>query len=125
MFEHKSEKLLPVSTFARRMVVSFLLLVAVLLVALGLGVLGYHYFAGLTWLDSILNASVILTGMGPIAPMVSDSAKWFASAYALFSGVIFLSSIGLLLAPVFTGFCTSLISMRTITQVSEIAHRRR
>jgi|694.fasta_scaffold83607_1 hypothetical protein len=125
MFEHKSEKLLPVSTFARRMVVSFLLLVAVLLVALGLGVLGYHYFAGLTWLDSILNASVILTGMGPIAPMVSDSAKWFASAYALFSGVIFLSSIGLLLAPVFTGFCTSFISMRTITQVSEIAHRRR
>lgn len=104
---------------------SFLLLVAVLLVALGLGVLGYHYFAGLTWLDSILNASVILTGMGPIAPMVSDSAKWFASAYALFSGVIFLSSIGLLLAPVFTGFCTSFISMRTITQVSEIAHRRR
>jgi hypothetical protein len=101
MFENKSEKLVPASTFARRMVVSFLLLVVVLLVALGLGVLGYHYFAGLPWLDSILNASMILTGMGPIAPMVSDSAKWFASAYALFSGVIFLSSIGLLLAPVF------------------------
>jgi hypothetical protein len=101
MFESKSEKLVPTSTFARRMVISFLLLFVVLLFALSLGVLGYHYFADLTWIDSILNASMILTGMGPIAPMISDSAKLFASAYALFSGVIFLSSIGLLLAPVF------------------------
>jgi hypothetical protein len=101
MFEHKSEKLVPVSAFAWRMAVSFLLLFAILLAALGLGVVGYHYFAGLPWIDSILNASMILTGMGPIAPMLTDSAKLFASAYALFSGVIFLSSIGLLLAPVF------------------------
>jgi hypothetical protein len=101
MFESKSERLVPASTFARRMVISFLLLFVVLSIALGLGVLGYHYFADLTWIDSILNASMILTGMGPIAPMISESAKLFASAYALFSGVIFLSSIGLLLAPVF------------------------
>ena len=101
MFEHKSEMLVTTSTFARRMAVSFLLLFEVLWVALGLGVLGYHYLADLSWIDSILNASMILTGMGPVAPMISDSAKLFASAYALFSGVIFLSSIGLLLAPVF------------------------
>lgn len=100
MFEHKSEKLVPLAVFMRRMAVSFLLLLAVLTCALGLGVLGYHEFAGLSWIDSILNASMILTGMGPIAPMMTTSAKLFASAYALFSGVAFLSSIGLLLAPV-------------------------
>lgn len=101
MFEHKSEKLVPVSTFARRIVMTFLLLFAVLTFALGIGVLGYHHIAGLCWIDALLNASMILTGMGPIAPMNSESAKWFASGYALFSGVIFLSSIGLFLAPVF------------------------
>lgn len=101
MFEHKSEKLVPVATFARRMALSFLLLFAVLTAALGLGMAGYHHYADLPWIDSLLNASMILTGMGPIDPMPTDSAKLFASAYALFSGVIFLSSIGLLLAPVF------------------------
>lgn len=101
MFEHKSEKLVTSFIFARRMVVSFFLLTAVLAVALGMGVLGYHHIAGLSWIDAVLNASMILTGMGPIAPMTTDAAKWFASAYALFSGVIFLTSIGLLLAPVF------------------------
>ncbi len=101
MFEHKSEKLVPLPKFLRRMAISVLLLLFVLSVALSFGVLGYHIWAGLTWIDSLLNASMILTGMGPIAPMTTTSAKLFASGYALFSGVVFLSSIGLLLAPVF------------------------
>ncbi len=101
MFEHRSEKLVPLSVFVRRMVATVLLLLAVLSVALGLGVVGYHKYAGLPWIDSLLNASMILTGMGPIAPMTTDAAKIFASVYALFSGVVFLSSVGLLLAPVF------------------------
>ena len=101
MFERKKETLLPLAVFARRMAVSFLLLLAVLTVALGFGVVGYHEFADLSWIDSILNASMILTGMGPVAPMTTISGKLFASAYAMFSGVVFLSSVGLLLAPVF------------------------
>jgi len=64
-----------------------------------LGVLGYHWIAGLGWTDSILNASMILTGMGPVDRMESRASKLFASAYALFSGVAFLTSVGLLIAP--------------------------
>ncbi len=67
---------------------------------LGVGVLGYHVFAGLSWLDALLNASMILTGMGPVDPMKTTAAKLFASFYALFSGVAFISIIGVLLAPV-------------------------
>ena len=68
---------------------------------LSIGVLGYHGIAGLSWIDSVLNASMILTGMGPVAAMTTTSSKLFASGYALFSGVVFLSSIGLVLAPLF------------------------
>jgi hypothetical protein len=101
MFERKSDKLVPIGVFVRRMAITFFLLVSVLTVALGIGILGYHEFAGLSWMDSILNASMILTGMGPVDRMTTDSSKWFSSVYALFSGVVFLSSVGLLLAPVF------------------------
>lgn len=101
MFEHKTEKLVSLPVFVRRMTISLLLLLTVLIGALGLGVLGYHQFAELAWIDSLLNASMILTGMGPVAPMTTTPAKLFASVYALFSGVVFLSSIGLLLAPIF------------------------
>jgi hypothetical protein len=101
MYERKSEKLVPLHMFVKRMAFSILLLLLVLSVALGVGVLGYHKWADLSWIDSLLNASMILTGMGPVAPMNTTAAKLFASAYALFSGVIFLSSVGLVLSPVF------------------------
>lgn len=101
MFEHKSEKLVPLPTFLRRVALSLLLTLVVLCVALSIGVVGYHELAGLSWIDSILNATMILTGMGPVAAMTTTSSKLFASGYAMFSGVIFLSSIGLVLAPIF------------------------
>jgi hypothetical protein len=63
--------------------------------------MGYHSFARLGWIDSILNASMILTGMGPVDPMTTTAAKLFASAYALFSGVVFLSAMGIILTPIF------------------------
>ena len=68
--------------------------------SLGLGILGYHFIARLHWVDSLLDASMILSGMGPVSPLPSDGAKVFASAYALFSGVVFISSTGILLSPV-------------------------
>lgn len=101
MFEHRTEKLLPICHFVGRMLGSFSIAVAVIALALGIGVLGYHHFAGLSWIDSLLNASMILTGMGPIDPMRSDAAKLFASLYALFSGVVFLTAVALLLSPIF------------------------
>ena len=100
MFESRHEKVLPVRRFVRRMLVCAVLAATLILLALGLGMAGYHYFAGLGWIDALLNASMILTGMGPVAPLSSDGAKIFASAYALFSGLIFISLMGLLLLPV-------------------------
>lgn len=101
MFEGKNEKLVPLPIFVRRVALSLLWTLIVLCIALGIGVLGYHTIAGLPWIDAILNASMILTGMGPVATMETSASKLFASGYALFSGVVFLSSIGLVLAPVF------------------------
>ena len=69
--------------------------------SLGLGILGYHFISGLHWVDALLDASMILSGMGPVSPLTSDAAKVFASAYALFSGVVFISATGILLSPVF------------------------
>ena len=79
---------------------SLLATLAIVTVALSAGVLGYHQIAGLSWIDSILNASMILTGMGPVDTMRDTASKLFASAYALFSGVVFLSAVGIVLAPI-------------------------
>jgi hypothetical protein len=101
MYEKIGEHLLPWPLFAKRMALSFLVTLAIVGVALLAGVLGYHLIAGLSWVDSVLNASMILTGMGPVDPMKDTASKMFASAYALFSGVVFLSAVGIVLAPVF------------------------
>ena len=70
-------------------------------ISLTLGLLGYHFVAGLNWVDSLLNAAMILTGMGPVNTLTSNAAKLFATAYALFSGVVFITATGILLAPIF------------------------
>ena len=69
--------------------------------SLALGILGYHFIAKLNWVDSILNAAMILAGMGPVNALDSDAAKLFASAYALFSGLVFITATGILLSPIF------------------------
>ena len=69
--------------------------------SLGPGILGYHFIAKFNWMDSLLNAAMILTGMGPVGALNSDVAKLFASVYALFSGVVFISATGILLTPIF------------------------
>jgi predicted membrane-bound spermidine synthase len=68
-------------------------------VALGIGVLGYRYFNGETWIDALLDASMILGGMGPVSPLNSDAAKLFAAFYALFSGLTFIAIAGVVSAP--------------------------
>jgi hypothetical protein len=100
MYERKGEKLLPWPSFARRLALSFGLTMAIVCVSLLAGVLGYHLIAGLPWVDALLNASMILTGMGPVDPMRDDASKLFASAYAIFSGVVFLSAVAIVLSPV-------------------------
>jgi hypothetical protein len=97
--ESKHEPLAPISVFRRRIMKSVLLGTAVLLVSLLIGVLGYHFSAGISWLDSLHNAAMILSGMGPVVNIETVSGKLFSTFYALFSGVIFITNIGVILAP--------------------------
>jgi hypothetical protein len=72
--------------------------------SLTIGTIGYHHLAGLGWVDALLNAAMILTGMGPVSPLHDTTAKLFAAAYALFSGVIFLVSVGIVITPLLHRF---------------------
>ncbi len=100
MYEHRYEPLLPRAQFLARLAVQALVAGGIIAGSLAIGVLGYHYLEGLTWVDSILNASMILGGMGPVDTLHTTAGKLFASAYALFSGMIFLVAAGLLFLPV-------------------------
>lgn len=99
MYEHRTHGLISRAEFGKRVVRHVMVAMMVLLVSLALGVTGYHYVAGLPWIDALLNASMILTGMGPVDTMVTTGAKFFASLYALFSGVVFLGIASVLVAP--------------------------
>ena len=103
-FEHKSNPLLSAPAFRSRLVKYFLVSVCVIFGALGIGVVGYHAFENLPWIDSLLNASMILGGMGPVDPVKTVAGKLFASFYALFSGIIFLVAVGVIIAPLFHRF---------------------
>ena len=104
MFEHRSQPLLPRRVFYARLarhIAGGLGLVAVML---GLGMIGYHGFEKLPWVDAFVNAAMILSGMGPVATLQTDAGKIFAGCYALFSGLAFVSVIGVIIAPVFHRF---------------------
>jgi len=98
-YERHREPLAPSSVFVRRVVIMALVASALLAVALAIGVIGYRLLAHMRWIDALLNASMILGGMGPVDPLPNSAAKLFASAYALFAGVVFLVSIGVLVSP--------------------------
>ena len=99
-FERKHEKLAPFSVFLRRMLGATGLAALIILFVLLIGIVGYHLLGGLDWIDSLLEASMILGGMGPVNPITTTSAKLFASAYALFSGLVFIGLMGIMLTPV-------------------------
>ncbi len=104
MFEHRLKPLIPRALFVKRVISFFLFATGLIFISLFIGVLGYHLFEGLSWLDSLLNASMILGGMGPVNPVLSDAGKLFASFYALFSGMVLLVAMGVIIAPIFHRF---------------------
>ena len=99
-FERKHEPLLPFAEFRRRVLAAAGGGFALVAVALALGAVGYHATEGMRWLDATLNAAMILTGMGQVTELHTDAGKLFAIGYALFSGVVFLTVMALVLAPV-------------------------
>lgn len=104
MYEHKKQKLAPIKVYYRRLWNNVLLSLLILAFCLLTGVLGYKFtIPEMDWFDSLLNASMILSGMGPMIDphiVLTKTAKVFASMYALFSGVAFISTIGILIAPI-------------------------
>lgn len=100
MFEPHHAPLLPRAAFHARLRRHALLGGVVLAACLGIGMVGYHFLEHLGWIDSFANAAMILSGMGPLDPLRTDAGKLFAGAYSLFSGVVFLTTVGFFLLPV-------------------------
>jgi len=101
VFEHHAQPLATQTEFARRMLRFGLFAAGIILFSLGVGILGYHYFESLSWIDSLLNASMILGGMGPVNAVQTNAGKIFAALYALYSGIVLLASVGILASPIF------------------------
>lgn len=100
MFEKKGQKIISRKRFLNRQLKFSLYAGIILGVSLLIGIAGYMHCGDLNFIDALLNASMILTGMGPVNAMPTNSAKLFASFYAIYSGVAFLSVIGVFIAPV-------------------------
>lgn len=98
--EHKSNPILPFGKFIIRVLTYFLFSFILVVFSLGIGNIGYDYFGGLPIIDSFYNASMILTGMGPVNEMKTDGAKLFSSFYALYSGIAFLGIFAVIFAPI-------------------------
>jgi len=99
MYESKSQALAPRSVFIRRMLWNLFIACLLLTFCLSIGILGYHFTGDIPWIDSLHNASMILSGMGPVVEIKSVGGKVFSSFYALFSGIAFITNIGIVLAP--------------------------
>lgn len=100
MFERKNQQIAPVSVFIKRLAGYSTVAILLISVSLFIGIGGYHWLAGLSWVDSLLNASMILGGMGPVNSLDNTTAKVFASLYALFSGLVFIAVMGIIFSPI-------------------------
>lgn len=99
-FEHRSQALIPPGRFAIRVIGSVALAAVLIAISLALGMVGYHIFESLNWIDSFLNASMLLGGMGPVDMPNTNMGKLFAGLYALYSGLVVILVAGIILAPI-------------------------
>jgi hypothetical protein len=103
-FEKRHESLLPRSKFFLRLVKFALLSVGLILVSLIVGIIGYRFSEGMSWVDAFLNAAMLMGGMGQVTVLHSDAGKVFAGVYALYCGFILIISVAVFLAPIFHRF---------------------
>ena len=99
VYESKSKPPISRTRFVRRVVTHAAAAVALVVVSLAIGMAGYEHFEGLPWRDAFLNSAMIAAGMGPVDAPHTDAGKVFAGVYALYSGLVFIVTAGLLLAP--------------------------
>jgi hypothetical protein len=104
MFERRHEPLASLSKFIARLARNIGLGLFLIIIALWIGMLGYHFFEKMTWIDAFANAAMILSGMGPFGPLQTSAGKLFAGFYALFSGLSFIFIVSVILAPVIHRF---------------------
>jgi hypothetical protein len=100
LYEHRSQPLISRREFALRVWLHFLVASGIVFVSLVVGMAGYHLLARFSWLDSFLNASMLLGGMGPVGDIPTSSGKIFAGVYALYAGLVLITASAVLLAPV-------------------------
>jgi len=100
MYEARHHTPLSTSSFLQRMVGHGVAAIVLLAVSLGVGILGYMHYEHLSGMDAFLNAAMLLGGMGPVNPPVSDAGKLFAGCYALYSGLVFIVTAAIMLTPV-------------------------
>ena len=100
MYESRRQRPLPRATFARRLGLHLAGAVALLALSLGIGMLGYREFEGLSWLEAFLNTAMLLGGMGPVDLPKTAGGKLFAGFYALYAGLVFIATAALVLSPV-------------------------
>lgn len=100
LYEHGGQPLLSRRRFAHRMWQHFLVAVALITVSLLVGMVGYHWLAAMSWIDSFLNAAMLMGGMGPVGDITTVSGKLFAGVYALYAGLVLIASAAVLLTPV-------------------------
>ncbi len=103
-YERRDEPMASMSSFLGRLFRAFLATLVIVSVSLAIGTVGYSYFLDMPWIDGLINASMILTGMGPVDRMESTAGKLFATFYALYSGLAFLSMVAIIIAPVYHRF---------------------
>ena len=101
ILESKHRAVISKSAFAARMARWLGVTLAIIFVSLMIGVLGYRGFEGMAWIDALLNAAMILGGMGEVDALHTVGGKLFAAFYALYSGILLVVCGGLLLVPVF------------------------
>lgn len=99
-FEHLGDPLATRAHFFRRLGANVALALGFIVASLAVGMAGYHWLGGLGWVDSFLNAAMILSGMGPVDTLQRDGAKIFAGLYAIYSGLLVVATSALIFAPV-------------------------
>ena len=100
MFEHRHEKLATRRKFLLRQAKFTLIALTLIGISLAIGMIGYHAFEGMAWIDAFVNAAMLMGGMGPVTPLATDAGKLFAGLYALYCGLVLIISVGIIAAPI-------------------------